>query len=315
MLQAVFNAVVPVFGLILLGWTAARRGWLPESATEALNRFVIFLALPALLFMAMARSDVSVLSEFGLAASFGVGTLGASLLYLWCTRKEQLDGINRSINCMSASYANAGFMGIPLILIVFGQEAMPAAVVVCIMTVAVLFGVTITVIEIVKARGGSLTPALRRVGMSLVLNPILVAPIAGLGFAAGEIEIPKAAAGLIDLLAGAATPCALITIGLFLARSPMKTHSRSVVQIVWIKLIAHPLLVGLLALYVFKVDPVWAWTAIVAAALPVGTGPFMLANLYQQNASVSARSILLSTLGSVITLSGLVAWVSYANIS
>lgn len=315
MLQAVFDAVVPVFGLILLGWIAARRNWLPASATEALNRFVIFLALPALLFMAMARSDVSVLSESGLAASFGLGTLGASLLYLWCSKKENLDGINRCINCMSASYANAGFMGIPLILIVFGQDAMPAAVMVCIMTVAVLFGVAITAIEIVKARGRSLAPALKRVGMSLLLNPILVAPILGLGFSASGIAIPKAVAGLIDLLAGAATPCALITIGLFLARSSTQTHSSSVPQILWIKLIAHPCLVGLLALFVFDVEPVWAWTAIIAAALPVGTGPFMLANLYRQDASVSARAILLSTIGSVISLSGLVAWVNYANIS
>jgi len=315
MLQAVFDAVVPVFGLILLGWIAARRKWLPDSATEALNRFVIFLALPALLFMAMARSDVSLLTEFGLAASFGLGTLGASLLYLWSSKKEKLDGINRSINCMSASYANAGFMGIPLILIVFGQDAMPAAVIVCIMTVAVLFGVTIIAIEIIKARGRSLAPALRRVGVSLLLNPILVAPIIGLSFSAGEISVPKAAAGLIDLLAAAATPCALITIGLFLARSQTQTHSRSVPQIIWIKLIAHPALVGLLALFVFDLDPVWAWTAILAAALPVGTGPFMLANLYHQDASVSARAILLSTIGSVMTLSGLVAWVNYANIA
>lgn len=314
MFLAVIDAVVPVFGLILLGWLAAHRQWLPDSATDALNRFVIFLALPALLFMAMARSDVSVLSEFGLSASFGLGTLGASLIYLWVSRRESLDTVIRSINSMSASYANAGFMGIPLILIVFGQQAMPAAVVVCIMTVAVLFGLTIVAIEIFTAKGGELAPALKRVGLSLAKNPILVAPVAGLLFSAYNIPIPTAAEGLIDLLAGAATPCALITIGLFLARSPAASSSRSVPQIVWIKLLVHPVLVGLFALMVFDVDPVWAWTAILAAALPVGTGPFMLANLYQQDASASARAILISTIGSVLTLSVLVAWVNYANI-
>lgn len=314
MFQAVIDAVVPVFGLIVLGWLAARRQWLPDAATDALNRFVIFLALPALLFIAMARSDVSVLSEFGLGASFGLGTLGASLLYVWISRHESLDAIARSINSMSASYANAGFMGIPLILIVFGQQAMPAAVVICIMTVAVLFGVTIIAIEVTKAKGRNLGPALRRVGISLAKNPILVAPVAGLMFSGYQIPIPTAVSGLIDLLAAAATPCALITIGLFLARSPLTSSSQSVPQIVWIKLLVHPLLVGVFALLVFDLDPTWAWTAIIAAALPVGTGPFMLANLYQQDASVSARAILISTIGSVLSLSLLVAWVNYANI-
>lgn len=314
MLQAVIDAVVPVFGLILIGWLAARRQWLPETATDALNRFVIYLALPALLFISMARSDVSVLSEFGLAASFGLGSLLTSLLYVGCSRQRRPDSIDRSINSMSASYANAGFMGIPLILIVFGQQAMPAAIVVCIMTVAVQFGVTIVVIEVLKARGGSLAPALLRVTVSLARNPILVAPVAGIALAYWQIPLPNAVTGLVDLLAAAATPCALMTIGLFLARSNATGNSPDVLQIVVLKLLVHPLLVGILALLVFDVSTLWAWTAIVAAALPVGTGPFMLANIYRRDATASARTILVSTIGSVITLSGIVAWVHYAKI-
>lgn len=314
MFQAVFDAVVPVFGLILLGWLAAHQQWLPSSATDALNRFVIYFALPALLFLAMARSDVSVLWEFGLVASFGLGTLCASLLYLGISGGKSRERVTQCINSMSASYGNAGFMGIPLVLLVFGQDALPAAVITCVLTVTVLFGVTIIAIEVVQARGRHLGPALARVCKSLVMNPILVAPLAGLGVSASGAPIPMAAQGLLDLLASAATPCALVTIGLFLAKSPASGSSRSVNQIVMIKLFVHPLLVGLLGLFVFDVPRIWAWVGIMAAAMPVGTGPFMLANLYRQDPTISARAIMLSTILSVLSLSLLVAWLNYANI-
>jgi malonate transporter and related proteins len=83
-----------------------------------------------------------------------------------------------------------------------------------------------------------------------------------------------------------------------------------VTQIVTLKLLVHPLIVGILAIGVFDLDPLWAWCAILATALPVGTGPFMLANLYQEDAAITARAILISTLGSTITLTALIAWVN-----
>ena len=314
MFQAVIDAVVPVFGLILLGWFVARRGLLAPGATDALNRFVIYLALPCLLFLAMARSELDIMSELGFVISFATGTLVTTLAYLWLSRREGLAGLTRSINGMSASYTNVGFMGIPLVLMVFGEEALAPVVIGCILTVAVQFGLTIIAIEIQKAKGGSLLPAVKRVALSLLKNPILVAPSLGAAFSALDVLPPQAVLGMIDLLAAAATPCALVTIGLFLAQSKVQTASPAVMQIVLLKLFLHPVIVAILAIGVFDLNPVWAWTAIMAAALPVGTGPFMLANLYQQDAAVSARAILISTVASAVTLSLMIAWLNYQGV-
>lgn len=314
MFQAVIDAVVPIFGLILLGWLAARRGILKPASTDALNRFVIYLALPALLFMAMARSSLNALSEVGFVASFTIGTVATSLVYLWLSRRNGLAALPRIINSMSASYSNTGFMGIPLMLLLFGDRALAPVVIACVLTVGVQFAVTIVAIEIQMARGGSLLPAFKRVGLSLVKNPILVAPLLGLAMAALQWLPPKSLVGLLDLLAAAATPCALLAIGLFLAQSPLQSKSPAVLQIVLLKLFLHPLLVAVFALGVFELDPVWAWTVILATALPVGTGPFMLATLYGEDAAVSARAILLSTVGSAITLSVLIAWLNQQGI-
>ncbi|MCD8565131.1 MAG: AEC family transporter [Burkholderiaceae bacterium] len=59
--------MVPIFGLILLGWLCGKRGLLNATATDALNRFVVYLALPALLFVAMARADLEAMARLDLS--------------------------------------------------------------------------------------------------------------------------------------------------------------------------------------------------------------------------------------------------------
>lgn len=315
MYAAVINSVVPIFGLILLGWFCGKRRLFNESATDALNRFVIYLALPALLFAAMARADLDAMAEIGFVISFTLGTLLTTLIYFWISRREGLPYMPRMINGLSVSYSNAGFMGIPLILLVFGESALPIAIIGAVLTVGVQFAATIVVIEIHRARGGTLLPALKKVLLSLLKNPILVATVFGGGCSALGINLPASVMNGVDLLGAAATPCALLTIGLFLAQTTVPRGNNSVFQIVGLKLLVHPLIVGILALGVFDLDPLWAWCAILATALPVGTGPFMLANLYQQDAAVSARAILVSTLLSVLTLTALIAWVNISGIA
>jgi predicted permease len=314
MFAAVINSVVPIFGLILLGWACGKRELLDASAADALNRFVIYLALPALLFSAMANADLDAMAEVGFVASFVIGTTSTTMIYLWLSRKQGLDYVARMINGMSVSYSNAGYMGIPLVLLVFGEKAVPIIIIGAVLTVAVQFGLTIVAIEIHRARGRSLGPAIKKVILSLFKNPILVATALGMLSSAVDMRMPTSVANGVGLLADAATPCALLTIGLFLAQTSAPKGRQPVMHIVALKLIVHPLIVGIFAIGVFDIDPLWAWCAILSTALPVGTGPFMLANLYREDAALCARAILISTIGSVFTLTALIAWVNAQGI-
>ncbi len=314
MFQAVIDAVVPVFGLILIGWLASRHGLLGTAASEAINRFVIYLALPALLFVAMARAEIEALTEIEFAVSYGGATLATMLAYIWLSRREGLPNITRTINSMSAGYANTGFMGVPLILMVLGPEALTAIVIIIVLTISLQFALTVIAIEWLRAEGKNLLPVLAKVGLSLLKNPILMAPLLGIASSATGVAPPSAIVGLLDLLADAATPCALLTIGLFLAQPPARSTSPAILQIIFLKLFAHPVIAGVLVFFVFDLPPIWAWTAVLAAALPVGTGPFMLASLYRENPAVSARAILISTIGSVITISLIIAWLNLQSI-
>ena len=106
-----------------------------------------------------------------------------------------------------------------------------------------------------------------------------------------------------------------ITIGLFLAQTETSSSGPGVMRLVAGKLLLQPAVTAVLAFYVFAMPPVWAWTAVLMSALPIGTGPFMLAQMYGRDARVTSRAILVSTVASVLTVSLLVAWISAHPIS
>jgi hypothetical protein len=314
LLITVFEAVFPVFALIFAGWLAARANILDQTATRVLNQFVIYMALPALLFIAMARTPIDQLAQPGFIATYMLGVGAAAASYWFLSRHDALDPIDRIINSMSAGYGNAGFMGIPLMLIVFGPEALAPSIICAVMTVTVQFGITIVCLELKLAQGKGIVPTLLKVGTSVIRNPLLVSPLLGILWSALGLWQPAAATRFLDLLGEASIPCALVAIGLFLAHTPKQALTPAVKHISVVKLFVHPIVVTILALWVFDMPAIWAWVAILTSALPLGTGPFMLSSLYKRHATTSAQAILVTTMISMVTLSGIVAWVDYLTL-
>ena len=313
MLAAVIHAAFPVFALILTGWLCARFKLLNASTMEGLNKFVIYLALPAQLFDAMSHVRLTELAQPGFYWAFSIGMLACGALHAWLTRKSVIPKTDLIIQSMTSAYSNAGFMGIPLCLIVFGKAGLSPAIITTLFTVSFLFALTILWIELTRLDHGRLGPAMGKVGMALVKNPLLIAPLLGIGWSASDLQMPLAIDRYINLLGEAATPCALVAIGLFLAANPMRGIDLSVLRIVILKIAVQPLLTAILVFYVFEMPRMWAQIAILSAALPVGTGPFMIAQIYQRDASASARAILISTICSVVTISILLAWITQTS--
>ncbi|MGE4370519.1 MAG: AEC family transporter [Burkholderiaceae bacterium] len=306
----IVNAVFPLFGLILLGYLAGQRGLLGAGAVDSLNKFVVWMALPALLFQAMAKITWDQINQPGyLAASaLAIAIVFALSWLLSRSRKGRLAEV--SIEALAASYANAGYMGFPLCLMLFGQDSLPAVVLGTLLTACVLFAFSIVLIEIDVQGTGHLGRTLRKVGVSVLRNPLVASPLLGTLVAVAGVPLPYAVDQLATLLGAAASPCALITIGLFLSQREPAQSKGAVWRIVWLKLLVHPAIAFVLAYWVFDMPPMWAAIAVLLASLPVGTGPFMIATLYQREAATTSRAILLSTVLSVITVSVLTVWLA-----
>lgn len=308
--------VLPIFALIFAGWLARKIGVLGAAATTELNRFVVFLALPALLFDVTAHAHWGAIWRPGFIGAFGLSSLAVFALTVLIRRGEGRPLADAAVDGLNAGYANTGFMGFPLALVAFGPEALAPTTVAAILTVCGVFAVAIVLIETGLRREAAATgrvtardPVWRSVGRSLVRNPLLVAPALGALVPSAGLTLPASAETFLKLLGGAAAPCALVALGLFLAqkRRPGGGQGQVVALLVGLKLGLHPLLAYALGRYLFELPPLLLHTAVLMAALPTGTGPFMLAEFYRREADLTARVVLFSTVLAVVTVSAYLA--------
>ncbi len=300
---AIANIVLPVFALIIAGYVLRRRNVLSTNACTELNRFVVYLALPALMIDVMVNSTWSELyqPEFFYAFELGVFIIFFTVLAFHWLKTKNLT--SATIDATSASYANTGYIGLPLCALTFGADKLGPAMVAAILTVSANFAVSIVFIEASSQSGKSVWTTLKNVGVSLCKNPLIAAPVIAGAFCATGLQLPHGVLQSIKLLGGAASPCALVATGLFLAQRQESSSSAVAIELVILKLIAQPLIAWYFAFHVFNMPPLWAKSAVILSALPTGTGPFMLAELYGKGGGIASRTIFLTTVLGILTLS------------
>ncbi|WP_420477624.1 AEC family transporter [Brevundimonas sp. FT23028] len=303
--------VLPVFALILAGFIARRCGALGPAATGELNRFVVNLALPALLFDIVAGAQWSDIWRPGFIGAFGLGAaavFAATVMVRMAGRRGMADA---SVDGLNAAYANTGFLGFPLALAALGSGMLAPTLIATLITVCVLFAVAIVLIEISLQAERSPAAAARKVALSLARNPLVVAPALGAVFLAAGWAEPTPLHAFLQLLGGAAAPCALVTLGLFLAERTdgPKPAVGDIALLTGLKLLAQPLLTWGLAVFVFRLAPAETHGAVLLALLPTGTGAFMLAQRYGREAALTSRVVLVSTILSVPLIIGWLSWI------
>ena len=302
----VFNVVFPVFALILIGYVCGRTGKLGESASTELNRFVVWLALPAQLFHFASSSSWQTLWQPGFIAAFFLSCLAVFILVLVLSWVRNRDLAAASFSGLSASYSNTGYMGIPLCVLALGQDGLAPAII-STFIVFVMFALATVLIEIGILSHKKSHEIFWSVIKSLCTNPLLIAPVAGLLWASTDLVLYDPLAQVIAFLAAAATPCALVSIGLFLMQKE-RFASQQAWGISIAKLIIQPVLAWFIAGPILNLPELSVSAVVILAALPTGTGPFMLAQYYQGDGRMISRVVLLTTIGSLLMLSLFLWW-------
>lgn len=301
-LDPVLGAAFPVFALVACGVLAGRFRLINPGSSEALNRFVYAFALPAMLFIAVYRGSLDELLGSGsfllgvVLATLGTATAGFVLsFYAW--RASGAESIMRALN---ASFANTGYLGIPLVTVAYGERAALPAALATVATNIVSFAVAIVFLELLtNPRGGGVGRALAGVARSPLIWPIALAVLA----VALGVKIPLPVERFASLLAAAAGPCALFAIGLFVSQLSIREGFRASWPTSALKLVLHPLLMATLAYTVLSIDPLWAKVAVVCASLPLGATAFVLAQRYRVLEAETSTGAVLSTAASVATVS------------
>jgi predicted permease len=307
-MQAVVDVVFPVFGLILVGYLAGRFRLLGQESSEALNRFVYFFALPALLFVGMARVSAQDVLNLPFLAAFLGGIASVFVVALVVARFAfPGPGAGVTLGALSSVFANTGYMGIPLFLTAFGPQGVLPAVIAAVAMAAFVMAGGVIMIELALSAGGGIGKALANVGRGVALNPLVIASVLGFVWSAAGLGLPKPVATFADLLGAAAGPAALFAIGLFLASQSLNAlmGGRRAIEVVWLlllKLIVQPLVTWWIA-HLVGLDPFWTASAVILSALPTGALIFVLAQQYGVYVQRASAVILASTVVSVVTLS------------
>lgn len=300
------NVVLPIFALIFVGWLARKLKILGENALSELNRFVVYLALPALLFDIIANAKWRDLAQPAFILTFLTGMMAVFFFTMLIQLRRTRHLADAAIDGLNAGYANTGFIGFPLVIVFLGHEALAPTLIATILTVSVLFGIGIIIIETGIQGEVKRRIIFARVAKSLMKNPLLVSPVIAICVPVSGWTIPDSVNVFLKLLGGAASPCALVALGLFLAGQSAKKNNNedfTVTLLVILKLLIQPVLTWWIATRVFNLSPLLVHTSVLLAALPTGTGPFMLAEFYRREASTTSKCVLVSTVVSMFTLS------------
>ena len=296
-----FGAVLPVFGLVACGYLAGRFKLVTQASSHALNQFVYAFALPAMLFIAVYRGSLEEILSGAFLLAVIVATLGTALLGFalshYVARAPPAESTMRALN---ASFANTGYLGIPLVTVAYGERAALPAALATVATNLISFALAIVCLELfVNPRAGAVRRALSGVARSPLIWPIALAVL----LVSVDVRIPLPVERFATLLAAAAGPCALFAIGLFVSQLSIRAGLRTGWQTTVLKLVVHPALMAVLAFHLLPVDPFWARIAVVCAALPLGATAFVLAQRYRLLEAETSTGAVISTAASLITVS------------
>jgi len=302
----ILNVVLPVFAIMLAGYLAGRFRLLGDASSEALNRFVYFVALPALFFISMSRVPISEAFNWPFLAAFGGGMLATFALGLAVAAfafPNRLGALG--LHGLSATFSNTGYLGIPLLLIAYGDAATLPGIISTVMNGTLVIALGTAIVEIDLNRGGGFLQILRHVAVGVFKSPLVISASAGLLMSVAGLEAPVFVATFCDLLGAAVGPCALFAIGLFMVGRSFTAGAAEVGWLVLLKLVVQPLVTWWLAYHVLEMEPVWAASAVILAALPTGALVFVLAQQYDIYVQRSTAAIMVSTVVSLATLGAL----------
>jgi len=294
--------ILPVFGVVILGFICARFDVVPASVAEALVQFVYHICLPALMFHIVAGDSIEAILNWKFWIAFGGGlllVLGAVAIVGWRWLGDTLS--ERSILAFSAVQTNSGFVALPILHVIFGAKGVPPAAIANIIIAAVMFPMLATIMEATRSNRSSERKAVWRLVRDVCLNPMIWPTVLGVVFAAWAIPVPKPVNDFLIILGSALAPCALFAIGASIDLEHILHDARRISVLSAVKLVVLPLVVLGIGV-VIDMAPFYIIAATLCASVPTAKNIYFLASEYHVGEKSAAAMISATTVAAIVTM-------------
>ncbi len=308
----------PFFALVLAGYLAARRRMLPLEAIPGLNGFVLFFALPAMLYRFGSTTPIAQLLDFAVAGVYLLCALIMVGFAVAMTRNERIRWNDASLGALVAAFPNSGFMGVPLLVALLGPASAGPVIVTIVVDMVITSSLCVALSRLDDAEGHgreAMLDAGAKALRGVAANPMPWAILLGALASYFQFRLPAPVEKTAWLLADAASPVALFTIGAVLARSQIQaSHPMPLsdyLPVALMKLVLHPLLVlavGAAAVRLgLPLQPFALTVMVLIAALPSASNVSLLAERLGADNGRIARIILVTTAAAFVTFSAAVS--------
>ncbi len=313
------SVIAPVFGVVLASWVLARVVALPARLTAGFQRLTFDALVPALLFHTMATVPLHAQFDANVLVAYYLPTLSVYALVFAAMCAAGRSPRHANILALAGSYSNAVLLGIPLILRAYGDNASAPLFAIVGLHSAAMFFLTTLIHELASANV-RMASLVRDTALRLVRNPILMALLAGAAVNAWAIALPPMLFRLTDICRTVAPYAALLSMGIAMgagiAAYDLRGARADAITVVLCKLVLHPLLVWLCCMWLLGPQRLHGQPGlteqvlITLAALPCGINAYLFAVRFGAAEAASARAILLSTALSIVSLAGVLYWLS-----
>lgn len=272
---SILEITAPVFGLVALGYAVVWRGLFSQSDLKVLGRYVMNIALPALIFSALTRTSISDAFHPEYIALYAAASLGSmGLSYLWFTLRPT-GPARRAIAVTGAGCPNSGYLGFPILMLAFPNVAAQTLAMNVVTESLVMVPLAFLLLDLSRPREGqSMSKVLRGIFFDFIKRPMIIAMFLGMLVSGLGLELPVPLDRLTSIISGSTAAIALIVIGGSLKGLPLQGNVAMAAQIVVSKLLIHPLLAALLlvgtgAIGFNTLEPDFASALIISTAMPM----------------------------------------------
>jgi len=305
----IVDIVLPVFGMIALGYLTAWSGLLRRETGEALSDFVFVIAIPVLIFRTLAAAVFDGASPWGLwAAYFTVFTLMWAIGTAIIRRLFARDARAGVVGGMSAAYGNTVLVGIPLSIAAYGDAgAVAMALIIAVHLPLMMTASAILIVRaerrdgVAHAEPGART-MIRVLGLNLLRNPMVIGLVLGGLWHVLGVPLTGLPRTMVDRIADVAATLALFAMGMSLRNYGIRGNIRPGLVLAALKLLLMPALVLIAARYVVPMPLTWAKVAVVAAACPTGVNPYVVAARFRTGEALASNAITISTALAVLSM-------------